>query len=63
MSARADPILAFVAEETAQSVPAPVHALAQAARTRFGPAICAVLFYGSCLRDGVLEDRLADFYL
>lgn len=63
MSARADPILAFVAEETAQSVPAPVHALAQAARARFGPAICAVLFYGSCLRDGVLEDRLADFYL
>ncbi|MCB1883698.1 MAG: hypothetical protein KDG89_06850 [Geminicoccaceae bacterium] len=46
--------------------PAPeVLALAEAAVARMGgPSVIAgVLYYGSCLRDGVFEDRLVDLYL
>lgn len=38
-------------------------AVAEAARRRHGSAIKAILFYGSCYRDGVVEDRLVDLYL
>lgn len=43
--------------------PAAVEAIAEAARSRHGQGIAAVLFYGSCYRDGIVEDRLVDLYL
>lgn len=36
--------------------------LVEEARKRH-PGVMAVLFYGSCLRDGITEDRMADLYL
>ncbi|MCS6876885.1 MAG: hypothetical protein N2038_07890 [Geminicoccaceae bacterium] len=63
MSAPEDPVLAFLAAEARRPVAPEVLDLARAARTRFGPGVLAVLFYGSCLRDGVLKDRLVDLYL
>ena len=43
--------------------PGAVQAIASAARQRHGQGITAVLFYGSCYRDGIVEDRLVDLYL
>jgi len=44
-------------------IPDAVRAIALAARAQHGPGISAVLFYGSCYRDGIVEDRLVDLYL
>jgi len=38
-------------------------AAAMAARVRFGDAVCAVLYYGSCLRRGSDEDGIIDLYV
>ncbi len=56
-------IEAMVAAELAAAVPAPVQAVAAAARQRHGKGILAVLFYGSCYRDGRDEGGLVDLYL
>ncbi len=40
-----------------------VSALAAAIASRYGAATRAVLFYGSCLRDGELDGRVLDFYV
>lgn len=50
----------------AESAPPPspaLQALSDAARARHGTAVRAVLFYGSCLRDGIDEGKMADLYL
>lgn len=54
--------LALLAEESILSPSAPLAALVEAARQRHG-GVQAVLFYGSCRRDGVTTDRIADLYL
>ncbi len=53
----------LIDRELAAPSPAAVEAIALAARRRHGDGIEAVLFYGSCYRDGVVEDRLIDLYL
>jgi hypothetical protein len=53
----------LIERELATPSPAAVLAIAEAARQVHGPGIRAVLFYGSCYRDGVVEDRLIDLYL
>jgi len=53
----------MVAAELAAAVPPPVEAVAAAARERHGAGILAVLFYGSCYRDGRDEGGLVDLYL
>ncbi len=54
---------ALIESELASPTPAAVHAIAAAARQRHGVGIEAILFYGSCYRDGIVEDRLIDLYL
>ncbi len=54
---------ALVDAELATPVAAPVRAVATAARERHGAAVLAVLFYGSCYRDGATEGALVDLYL
>lgn len=56
-------LAALVAAELATAAPAPVAAIAAAARERHGHAVCGVLFYGSCLRDGYHAGLLVDLYL
>ena len=64
MSAAApSPLEAIVAGELAVPAAAPVTAIAHAARAIHGPAVCAVLFYGSCRRDGYRDGQLVDLYL
>ncbi len=47
----------------AASTATDISVLAEAARERHGAAVAAVLFYGSCLREESLEDRVADLYV
>ena len=54
---------ALVAEELATAVDPRVRAVAEAIAEKHGTASRAVLFYGSCLREGRLEGRMLDFYL
>jgi hypothetical protein len=64
MSAVSRPKLeAMVAAELATPVDPAVAAVAEAARAAHGEAVCAVLFYGSCLRDGYHEGLMVDLYL
>lgn len=53
----------LVAEELGQAVDPRVAAMAQAIAAAHGAASQAVLFYGSCLREQVLEGAMLDFYL
>jgi hypothetical protein len=55
-------LAALLDAELGTAVPDGVAAMADAIRTRHGSAATAVLFYGSCLRRGVVEGVL-DFYL
>jgi len=53
----------LVAEELAMPVDPQVVGVAKAIAGKHGAASCAVLFYGSCLRERELEGRMLDFYL
>ena len=55
-------LAALVGEELATPADPAVAAVAEAARARHG-GVCAVLFYGSCRRDGYREGLLVDLYL
>jgi hypothetical protein len=56
-------LLRLIAEESEAPTPAPIVAVAEAARRRHGQAIVAVLFYGSCPRQPGDEGRIVDLYL
>ena len=55
-------LAALVGEELATPADPAVAAVADAARARHG-GVCAVLFYGSCRRDGYRDGLLVDLYL
>ncbi len=57
------PLEATIEAELGAPIPAPVRAAAETARLRHGGSVCAVLFYGSCLREGCDEGRIVDLYL
>lgn len=57
-----DQIQTFMAAELDRKVEPAALALAEAAFARVG-GVQAVLFYGSCLRDGLAADAVADLYL
>ena len=52
-----------MAGELAAPADPAVAAVADAARAAHGSGVCAVLFYGSCRRDGYREGLLVDLYL
>ncbi len=56
-------LLALVADQDQQALPEGIELLSDAARSRHGEAVRAVLFYGSCLRNGNIYDGLVDLYL
>lgn len=49
--------------ETGKPAAPEVLALADAVRTRFGPAVRSILFYGSCRRGIGLRDGIVDFWV
>jgi hypothetical protein len=56
-------LLRLIGEESDAPVPAPITAVAEAARQRHGQAIVAILFYGSCLRRRGDDGGIVDLYL
>jgi hypothetical protein len=56
-------LTAIVAEELAAPVHPAMQAIAASARAAHGDAVGAVLFYGSCRRDGYREGMLVDLYV
>jgi hypothetical protein len=54
---------AYLAREVTAEVPPPIEAIAEAARRRHGTSVLAILFYGSCLRDGDDRGKIVDLYL
>ena len=59
----AESLRELVEAELSQPVDARVAAMAEAIAARHGNASRAVLFYGSCLRQGQLDGLMLDFYL
>lgn len=53
----------FILSEWQRDVPSAVSVAAKAIAERYGSAVCGVLFYGSCLRTGEIEDKILDFYV
>ena len=49
--------------ELAQTVFPSALSAAEALKSHFGPSVVAILFYGSCLRDGDDEGKILDFYV
>ncbi|HMB77724.1 MAG TPA: hypothetical protein VKN76_15105 [Kiloniellaceae bacterium] len=56
-------LLEILRSETAPPPSPALQALTDAARARHGDSVEAVLFYGSCLRDGIDDSKMADLYL
>ena len=56
-------IRAFLSEELRRPPIPQVDAAAAAIRQHAGPSVAAILFYGSCLREGTVEEKIIDFYL
>lgn len=53
----------FVLEEWNRDVPAAVVIAATDIAAQYGDSVQGVLFYGSCLRTGEIEDKILDFYV
>ncbi|HWW66266.1 MAG TPA: hypothetical protein VNZ43_16045 [Sphingomonadaceae bacterium] len=58
-----NPLVPFIAQELGEPVDPRVASLAAAIAARHAAAACAVLFYGSCLRQSELDGLILDFYL
>jgi len=56
-------LLDLIKGQTTQEITPAISALIEAARGDRGESVRAVLFYGSCLRSGDVDDGLADLYL
>lgn len=53
----------FVLAEWHRDVPKAVSAAAADIADRYGDSVLGILFYGSCLRTGEIEDKILDFYV
>lgn len=56
-------ILHLVRRQSAQPLAAAIHILTDSLRAKYGDAVAAVLFYGSCLRSGDARDGMVDLYV
>ncbi|MGB9499247.1 MAG: hypothetical protein ACKVE4_05735 [Dissulfuribacterales bacterium] len=56
-------IISLIRRECARPAPPPINALAEEIRRRYGDAVKAILFYGSCFRRGENAEGIVDLYL
>ncbi|MFQ5784863.1 MAG: hypothetical protein ACE5H8_08555 [Alphaproteobacteria bacterium] len=56
-------VAACIAAEIKAPAAAPLSALADAIRRRHGPAVAAILYYGSCFRTGEVAGHVVDLYV
>lgn len=59
----ADALHQFIQNEWDRDVPDAVSVAAADIAKRYGNSVVGVLFYGSCLRTGEIEDKILDFYI
>jgi len=57
-----DTLTQLVTAEVSRPAPAAAGAVAEAIRQQLGAGVAAILFYGSCLRTGEVENGVLDFY-
>ncbi|TNE63124.1 MAG: hypothetical protein EP335_10780 [Alphaproteobacteria bacterium] len=53
----------FILAEWQRDVPKEVTAAATDIAARYGDSVAGIIFYGSCLRTGEIEDKILDFYV
>jgi len=63
VSSNSQDLLSFIRGEWQHSVPEAVNVAAKNIAERYGDAALGVIFYGSCLRTGEIEDKILDFYV
>lgn len=64
MTSQADKELTtFILEEWDREIPDAVDAAARDIARRYGDSVVGILFYGSCLRTGEIEEKILDFYV
>lgn len=56
-------LVALIRQESCQPVPPSIKALADELLARYGDAVRAILFYGSCFRKGGNDEGIVDLYL
>jgi predicted nucleotidyltransferase len=56
-------LTSFIRKEWSRSVPVEVEKAAARIAERYGDSVLGVIFYGSCLRTGEIEDKILDFYV
>ncbi len=56
-------LIGFIGSEWQRSIPPEVSVAAKSIADRYGDCVAGVLFYGSCLRTGEIEDKILDFYV
>ncbi|UTW57743.1 hypothetical protein KFE96_13005 [Kordiimonas sp. SCSIO 12603] len=63
MNSSDNELVGFIRAEWDRSVPREVEIAAKEISTRYGDCVTGVVFYGSCLRTGEIEDKILDFYV
>lgn len=61
--AKPGPLADFVLKEWGRVVPAAVSTAATDIAAKYDGCVQGILFYGSCLRTGEIEDKILDFYV
>ncbi len=56
-------LVGFIGAEWDRSVPHEVAVVAKVIAAQYGRCVTGVIFYGSCLRTGEIEDKILDFYV
>ncbi len=56
-------LLRYILDEWDRDVPSAVGIAAKDIAGRYGNSVVGVIFYGSCLRTGEIEDKILDFYV
>jgi hypothetical protein len=56
-------LITLIGQECCRPVPPSIKALAEALLARYGDSVRAILFYGSCFRNGCNNEGIVDLYL
>lgn len=56
-------LVSFIKKEWQRDVPVAVTRAAEDIAKRYGDSVTGIIFYGSCLRTGEIEDKILDFYV
>lgn len=63
MKAAAQNLVNFIRTEWDRDVPREVNVAAEDIAKKYGNCVAGIIFYGSCLRTGEIEDKILDFYV